>query len=90
MTSLLTLAAAAGQPGEHPPAPAVVAAARDKSLALPAAEDFTSAPGIGAGATADGHEISAGATGAVAHQAGDRGLRRSVVAGRGACRRTGG
>ena len=44
---LLALAAAAERPSEHPLARAVVAAARERGLAVPAAADFASAPGRG-------------------------------------------
>jgi heavy metal translocating P-type ATPase len=59
--ALLTLAAAAEHPSEHPLARAVVDAARERGLALPAAADFGSAPGIGVTATVDGHAIAVGA-----------------------------
>ena len=46
-TELLTLAAAAESPSEHPLARAIVAAARARSLALPPVTDFIAAPGMG-------------------------------------------
>ncbi|MEE1782873.1 heavy metal translocating P-type ATPase [Streptomyces sp. SP17BM10] len=58
---LLALAAAAEHPSEHPLARAVVDAARTRGLALPAAEDFTSTPGIGVSATVDGRIIAVAA-----------------------------
>ncbi|MFF2073470.1 heavy metal translocating P-type ATPase [Kitasatospora sp. NPDC058162] len=58
---LLALAAAAEHPSEHPLARAVVDAARSRGLALAAAEDFTSAPGIGVTATVDGRAVAVGA-----------------------------
>ncbi|WP_055490712.1 heavy metal translocating P-type ATPase [Streptomyces sp. TP-A0356] len=58
---LLVLAAAAEHPSEHPLARAVVDAARTRGLALPVAEDFTSAPGVGVTATVDGRKIAVGA-----------------------------
>ncbi|MFD7900917.1 heavy metal translocating P-type ATPase [Kitasatospora sp. NPDC059747] len=58
---LLTLAAAAEHPSEHPLARAVVDAARARGLALPAAEDFTSTPGIGVSATIDGRIVAVAA-----------------------------
>ncbi|MFF4817853.1 heavy metal translocating P-type ATPase [Kitasatospora sp. NPDC001309] len=58
---LLALAAAAEHPSEHPLARAVVDAARTRGLALAAAEDFTSAPGIGVTATVGGHAVAVGA-----------------------------
>jgi len=47
VVELLTLAAAAESPSEHPLARAIVTAARDRSLALPPVTDFTAAPGLG-------------------------------------------
>jgi heavy metal translocating P-type ATPase len=58
---LLVLAAAAEHPSEHPLARAVVDAARERGLALPAAEDFDSTPGVGVTATVDGRVIAVGA-----------------------------
>ncbi|HEV7826758.1 MAG TPA: heavy metal translocating P-type ATPase [Mycobacteriales bacterium] len=58
--ALLTLAAAAEHPSEHPLGRAVVEAARARGLALPSAEDFTSTPGLGVSATVDGTSIAAG------------------------------
>jgi Cu+-exporting ATPase len=46
-TDLLALAAAAESPSEHPLARAIVAAARERSLALPPVSDFIAAPGMG-------------------------------------------
>jgi cation-transporting P-type ATPase J len=60
-TELLTLAAAAEHPSEHPLARAVVAAAHEKGLALPVAEDFDSTPGIGVRAAVGGRKIAVGA-----------------------------
>ncbi|MFE4577960.1 heavy metal translocating P-type ATPase [Streptomyces chartreusis] len=57
---LLTLAAAAEHPSEHPLARAVVDAARERGLDLPAAEDFTSAPGIGVRAVVGGRTVEVG------------------------------
>ena len=51
---LLTLAAAAERPSEHPLARAVVDAANERGLDLPDARDFTSAPGVGVTAVVDG------------------------------------
>ncbi|MEU8513487.1 heavy metal translocating P-type ATPase [Kitasatospora sp. NPDC048722] len=58
---LLALAAAAEHPSEHPLARAVVDAARTRGLTLPAAEDFTSTPGIGVSATIDGRIVAVAA-----------------------------
>ena len=46
-TDLLQLAAAAESPSEHPLGRAIVAAARERSLALPPVTDFVAAPGVG-------------------------------------------
>lgn len=58
---LLALAAAAEHPSEHPLARAVVDAARERGLGLPAAEDFTSAPGVGVRAVVRGRTVEVGA-----------------------------
>ncbi|AGL18981.1 heavy metal translocating P-type ATPase [Actinoplanes sp. N902-109] len=54
---LLTLAASAEEPAEHPLARAVVAAARERRLALRPAQSFGSAPGRGVTAQVDGRRI---------------------------------
>ncbi|WP_327592245.1 heavy metal translocating P-type ATPase [Streptomyces chartreusis] len=58
---LLMLAAAAEHPSEHPLARAVVDAARERDLDLPAAEGFTSSPGIGVRAVVGGRTVEVGA-----------------------------
>ncbi|OMI34210.1 cation-transporting P-type ATPase [Streptomyces sparsogenes DSM 40356] len=58
---LLTLAAAAEHPSEHPLGRAIVAAARARSLPLPDAEDFASTPGLGVTATVGGRVVRVGA-----------------------------
>ncbi|MDL5204688.1 heavy metal translocating P-type ATPase [Streptomyces sp. ALI-76-A] len=58
--ALLTLAAAAEHPSEHPLARAIVAAAGARGLRIPPAEDFTAAPGRGVRATVEGHVVSVG------------------------------
>ncbi|HEY2087195.1 MAG TPA: heavy metal translocating P-type ATPase [Mycobacterium sp.] len=57
---VLTWAAAAEHPSEHPLAQAIVAAATERGLRLPTAQDFNSAPGRGVGATIDGHNVEVG------------------------------
>ncbi|WP_344453014.1 heavy metal translocating P-type ATPase, partial [Actinomadura kijaniata] len=57
---LLRLAAAAEHPSEHPLARAVVDAARDRGLRVPAADGFTSAPGVGVRATVEGRVVAVG------------------------------
>ncbi|MFI0269125.1 heavy metal translocating P-type ATPase [Streptomyces luteogriseus] len=58
---VLTLAAAAERPSEHPLARAVVDAARERDLDLPDAADFTSAPGVGVTAVVGGRTVAVGA-----------------------------
>ncbi|WP_037671090.1 heavy metal translocating P-type ATPase [Streptomyces griseus] len=58
---LLALAAAAEHPSEHPLARAVVDAARERAIALQAAEDFDSTPGVGVTATVGGCVVAVGA-----------------------------
>ncbi|CAM5525802.1 Potassium-transporting ATPase ATP-binding subunit [Streptomyces cyaneofuscatus] len=57
---LLALAAAAEHPSEHPLARAVVEAARERGLHLPAVTGFSSVPGEGVTATVDGHTVQVG------------------------------
>ncbi|AZM47082.1 heavy metal translocating P-type ATPase [Streptomyces sp. WAC 06738] len=57
---LLALAAAAEHPAEHPLARAVVAAARERALPVPAVRDFTAAPGRGVAATVAGARVTVG------------------------------
>jgi len=57
---VLALASAAETDSEHPLARAIVAAARDRGLAVPAASDFSSSPAVGVTATVDGHEVRVG------------------------------
>ena len=60
---LLALAAGVEDASEHPVARAVADGARDRGLALPAAEAFTSLPGQGVAGRAGGHELLVGSTG---------------------------
>jgi Cu+-exporting ATPase len=57
---LLRLAAAVEQVSEHPLAAAIVAAARERSIALPNAGEFESVTGKGVLATTDGHRVAVG------------------------------
>jgi heavy metal translocating P-type ATPase len=59
--AVLTWAAAAEHPSEHPLAQAIVAAATDRRLSLPTVEEFDSTPGRGVRATLLGHTIEVGA-----------------------------
>ncbi|MER5513265.1 heavy metal translocating P-type ATPase [Streptomyces sp. NPDC002763] len=80
--ALLTLAAAAEHPSEHPLARAVVDAAREKGLVLPAVDGFGSTPGVGVRATVDGQEVAVGAPARLLAGAVDADLARaSVLAG---------
>ncbi|MBL7498070.1 heavy metal translocating P-type ATPase [Frankia sp. CNm7] len=58
--ALLTLAAAAEYPSEHPLARAVVAAARDRGLRVPSARRFAALPGTGVTATVGGRAVAVG------------------------------
>ncbi|MGW9117622.1 heavy metal translocating P-type ATPase [Streptomyces sp. NPDC055663] len=58
--ALLTLAAAAEHPSEHPLARAVLEAARTRGLTLPPVADFASTPGTGVTATVDGRMVGVG------------------------------
>ncbi|MGW1610698.1 heavy metal translocating P-type ATPase [Streptomyces sp. NPDC002285] len=58
---LLTLAAAAEHPSEHPLARAVLDAAHERRLQLPDVRDFMSAPGVGVKAVVNGRTVEVGA-----------------------------
>ena len=58
--TLVRLAAAAERPSAHPLARAVLAAAHDRGLDLPHAEDFSSTPGRGVTATVEAHVVRVG------------------------------
>ena len=57
---LLSLAAAAERPSEHPLARALVDAAREREVPMPHGEDFTSTPGRGVSATVEGATVRVG------------------------------
>lgn len=57
---LLTLAAALERSSEHPLAAAVLVAARERSLAVPAAEQFDSLPGRGVTGRVNGRAVALG------------------------------
>src|SRR5262249_43085354 len=65
-TELLRLAAAAESASEHPLAAAIVAGARERGLATPAATGFASVTGQGVRAVVDGHEVLVGGAGLLA------------------------
>ena len=58
--SLLAIVAAAETGSEHPLGAAIVTAARDRDLALPAVERFTAIPGRGIDATVEGRRVLVG------------------------------
>lgn len=62
-SDLLSLAAAAERPSEHPLARAVVAAALEEGIAVPHSEQFTSTPGRGVTAVVDGTLVRVGSPG---------------------------
>jgi len=57
---LIALTAAVEQSSEHPLGASIVAAARERGLKLPAAQDFHSTTGGGVGATVNGQAVLAG------------------------------
>jgi len=57
---LLRLAAAAERASEHPLAAAIVAAARERGIALPAIAEFRGKAGSGIAATIEGHAVAIG------------------------------
>jgi Cu+-exporting ATPase len=59
-TDALRLAAALEQGSEHPLATAILAAARDRGLAIPAATDFVAEPGRGVRGEVEGHVVTFG------------------------------
>ncbi|MFE9655559.1 heavy metal translocating P-type ATPase [Micromonospora sp. NPDC006431] len=58
---VLRLAAGAEHASEHPIGAAVLAAAQDRGLPIPAANDFTSVPGRGVRTVVDGRRVAVGA-----------------------------
>ncbi len=58
---VLTLAAAAEHPSEHPLGAAIVRAAKARRLAFPRVADFVAEPGRGVRATVDGHAVTVSA-----------------------------
>ncbi|MGW6731083.1 heavy metal translocating P-type ATPase [Streptomyces sp. NPDC055013] len=70
---LLTFAAAAEHPSEHPLARAVLDAARERRLQLPGVRDFMSAPGVGVKAVVNGRTVEVGAPARLLDEADDAG-----------------
>jgi heavy metal translocating P-type ATPase len=71
---VLTLAAAAESPSEHPLARAVVDAAKARNLAVPEVHDFETTSGKGVTARVEGHSIAVGSPGFAAGEDTDLGL----------------
>ncbi|MEV0829958.1 heavy metal translocating P-type ATPase [Nonomuraea rubra] len=76
---LLALAAAAEQGSEHPLGRAIVAAARDRGVPLPAATGFTALPGRGVRARVDGHLVEIGSPVRVLEQSAPADVRAAVA-----------
>ncbi|MEM1043603.1 MAG: heavy metal translocating P-type ATPase [Bacteroidota bacterium] len=60
-TELLRLVAAVEVPSEHPVAAAIVRAADERGIDLPAASDFVAVPGFGVRGTVEGRRVEVGA-----------------------------
>ncbi|MFF4829177.1 heavy metal translocating P-type ATPase [Streptomyces sp. NPDC001312] len=76
---VLTLAAAAEHPSEHPLARAVVDAARERGLDLPVTEDFDSTPGIGVTASVGGRVVAVGSPARLLDESSDAYSARAAV-----------
>ena len=70
---VLRLAASLDQGSEHPLAAALVAAARERGLALEAAQDFDSATGLGVRGRVGGHSLALGNAGLMSEDGVDPG-----------------
>ncbi|HEY0937061.1 MAG TPA: heavy metal translocating P-type ATPase, partial [Trebonia sp.] len=77
---LLTLAAAAENPSEHPLGRAVVAAAREAGLSLVRAQEFTAQPGRGVRARVSGHLVEIGSPACLLGPGTDEGIAVPVAA----------
>ncbi len=78
--TILIWAAAAEHPSEHPLARAIVAAATERGLRPPTAQDFDSAPGRGVCATIDGHTVQVGSPRHLLPTAGTSAISASMTA----------
>ena len=78
--TILIWAAAAEHPSEHPLARAIVAAATERGLRPPTAQDFDSAPGRGVCATIDGHTVQVGSPRHLLPAAGTSAIAASMTA----------
>ena len=67
-TQLFRLAAAVERASEHPLAEAIVAAASSRGIAIPAVDDFVSAPGKGAQGVVEGRKVALGNAAFMAEQ----------------------
>jgi heavy metal translocating P-type ATPase len=81
---LLTLAAAAEHPSEHPLAAAIVAAATERGLRLRMVEQFASAPGRGVTAVVEGRRVAVGSPAQLLAAGPSPGASRADAAGAGA------
>ena len=80
-SALLRLAAAVEQGSEHPLGKAIVAAARERDMPLPAADDFAAVSGLGVTATVDGREVRVGKPGWFDDTGQDLGALKDVIQG---------
>ncbi|NBC32542.1 MAG: heavy metal translocating P-type ATPase [Alphaproteobacteria bacterium] len=79
-TALLRLAASAQQASEHPLARAVVAAARERDLALQPVDGFRAVTGLGVTGTVDGRPVAIGSADFMAEEGVDSGSVEPVAA----------
>lgn len=80
--AVLALAAAAERDSEHPVGRAIVAAAQERGLPIPAATGFRSAPGEGVTATTDGHRVKVGSPVLLGRRSDNSGGDEAIHAGR--------
>jgi len=75
----LMLAAGAESPSEHPVGRAIVAAAAERGVQVPAATAFTSEPGVGVRAIVDGRGVEVGSPRLLNESPGDAEVRRAAA-----------